>query len=422
MKQMSDKIHISFDEINSSAVDAKLQQHAAVNRAQNHYQQQAAGAQSSSAPQRGNFLYNTIVYMTLFGLLGGICAWPLCEVEHRALKSHRHEFMEFLGEVQEMENEFADGEISFAKLDDEIEELVEQYEDNPYVELLGDETVGPQERDRELRKLRDSDERKEYIRTVLFCAIAGLVISLFLSSAEPLVSRNWRGLIINGSVGVCLGLLGGVLVGLFIDALYRGLVPDDPDSEGLAFGQIAARSIGWGILGLFLAIAPGIVMRSWKKLVIGLAGGLLGGLIGGALFDPVARWLETDWLSRAIGIVAIGLIAGTATGLIETAAKTGWLRVIGGVIAGKQFILYRNPTTIGSSPQCEIYLFKDPHVAPQHASLRKLPGGYELTDLNTPSGTLVNGKQVSKVRLRHNDQIQIGATTLLFQERSGSHA
>jgi len=186
------------------------------------------------------------------------------------------------------------------------------------------------------------------------------------------------------------------------------------------FVQVLARSIGWGVLGLFLAVAPGIVMRSPKKFAIGLVGGLAGGLIGGALFDLVANATGSDGLSRFVAFVSIGLFAGLGTGLIENAVKSGWLKVTGGLIAGKQFVLYKNPTLLGSSPQCEIYLFKDVNVAPQHASIRRVPQGYEIQDLGTQSGTVVNGSPVQRARLRANDQIQIGGTIFSFQEKSNT--
>ena len=119
-----------------------------------------------------------------------------------------------------------------------------------------------------------------------------------------------------------------------------------------------------------------------------------------------------------MAIVAIGVIAGIGTGLIETAAKSGWLRVVAGLIAGKQFIIYKNPTCIGSSPQCEIYLFKDTRIGPRHAAIHTVHGGYEIEDLQSPTGTFVNGRPVSRVRLRNNDQVQIGATAFQFQEKA----
>jgi pSer/pThr/pTyr-binding forkhead associated (FHA) protein len=118
-----------------------------------------------------------------------------------------------------------------------------------------------------------------------------------------------------------------------------------------------------------------------------------------------------------VAIISIGTVAGMGTGLIESVAKTGWLRVVAGLIAGKQFIIYKNPTRIGSSPQCEVYLFKDPQVGPWHAAIHAVPGGYDIEDLQSPSGTLVNGRSVSRVRLKNNDLLQIGTTTLQFQEK-----
>jgi hypothetical protein len=182
--------------------------------------------------------------------------------------------------------------------------------------------------------------------------------------------------------------------------------------------QVMARAIGWAILGLFLSAAPGVVLRNWKRFGIGLAGGFMGGLLGGLLFDLIGRVTSSNLASRFVAIVAIGFIAGLGTGLIEKAAKTGWVRVIAGLIAGKQFIIYKNPTYIGSSPQCEIYLFKDPRVGPRHAAIHAVPGGYEIEDLRSPTGTFVNGKPVTRTRLHKNDQVQVSTTVFQFQEKA----
>jgi pSer/pThr/pTyr-binding forkhead associated (FHA) protein len=118
-----------------------------------------------------------------------------------------------------------------------------------------------------------------------------------------------------------------------------------------------------------------------------------------------------------VAILAIGVITGVGTGLIENAAKLGWLKVIEGLIAGKQFILYRNPSFIGSSPQCEIYLFRDNQVLRRHAALHMVPGGYEIEDLGTQR-TLVNNRAVRRLRLHSGDRIQIGRTRFAFHEKA----
>jgi hypothetical protein len=178
------------------------------------------------------------------------------------------------------------------------------------------------------------------------------------------------------------------------------------------------RSATWAVLGLFLSFAPALVVRSVSRLVIGMLGGLTGGALGGLLFDPVAGMTGDPQFGRLAGMAAIGLLTGIGTGLFEKAAKTGWLKVTGGLIAGKQFILYRNPTYLGSNPQCQIYLFKDKRIGGRHAAIHTVPGGFELEDLPLGSRTLLNGKPVTRARLREGDKIQIGSFTFRFQVKT----
>jgi hypothetical protein len=168
-------------------------------------------------------------------------------------------------------------------------------------------------------------------------------------------------------------------------------------------------------LGLFLSIAPGLVMRSPRKLLLGMIGGFLGGAVGGALFDPINQATSNQVLSRVVSLAVIGMLTGTSIAVIENVAKRGWLKVREGMIAGKQFIIYRNPTIIGSNPHCEIYLFKDDAVLRHHAMVHIVPGGYELEDLGT-GRTLVNDRPVNRVRLRNGDKIRIGRTRFDFYE------
>jgi hypothetical protein len=173
----------------------------------------------------------------------------------------------------------------------------------------------------------------------------------------------------------------------------------------------------WGMLGLFLGLGSGLVLRNVKKLGVGALGGLFGGLIGGALFDPVERISHGAQIGQLVAYVAIGFVAGFATGLLENAIKAGWLKVTSGIIAGKQFILYRNPTYIGASPDCQIYLFKDAQVGKRHAAIHLLRSGIEIEDLPLGSDTIVNGKPVKRAKLKNGDTIQIGSTSFRFQQK-----
>ncbi len=71
--------------------------------------------------------------------------------------------------------------------------------------------------------------------------------------------------------------------------------------------------------------------------------------------------------------------------------------------------------TIGRSRECNIFL-EDLAVSRLHATIRQLPdGGYELEDHHSVSGTLVNGRVVTRCRLNEGDIVQIGQSTLTFK-------
>ena len=410
---MSDKIQISWDEVNSSAVDAKLNSTSALSHAGDHYEKQTAGDEVIPG-FISRWMYNTFVYMAAFGLVGGISAWLIGEVIDASITNHGEKFSELFAFEMYTKAMVAEGEMTDQEATAVVNAMYERHADNPYVVIATDPSLSDKERKRQMTRQDLKDLPKNMIRHWLWFASMGLLLSLSLSVGDHVVSRNWRGAIINGSVGIILGMAGGVLVSLFINLLY-GLLLGNSDSF---FRQVFARTVGWAIFGGFLTLAPGVVFKNKKRMLIGLAGGVLGGTIGGMMFDIIGLVTDGAILSRFVAISAIGLVAGVGTGVIESVAKTGWLRVTGGLIAGKQFVLYKNPTYVGSSPQCEIYLFKDPSVGPRHAAIHKLPtGGYQIEDLGSGNATAVNGRPASRTLLTNGDSIQIGGTTFVFQER-----
>jgi hypothetical protein len=327
-----------------------------------------------------------------------------------------YELEKFVEEVDEIFRRLERREMNEIQAQQALYELQRKYPHNQLVSILTNKSLTQHEKKMLIDELMDQEEPRLRIGEMLYLSQLAIFLACFLAIADQVVGRNWRATVINGSVGVLLGLIGGVIVWLFIDRLYHSLGGGRLD--GPRSTQMLARTIAWGVLGLFLAIAPGVVLRSPKRLCIGLAGGLVGGLLGGLLFDPLSEAAESGRAGRFIALGAIGVLTGVATGLIEQAAKGGWLRVTAGLITGKQFILYRNPTYIGSSPQCEIYLFKDLQISPRHAAIHRIPGGFELEDLHSTTGTLVNGKPVTRARLHKGDHVQIGSTCFLFQERA----
>ena len=262
----------------------------------------------------------------------------------------------------------------------------------------------------------EHSEDTAVLYTMVFAGLIGSCTGLCIGVVDGIYSGNLRKVAIGGGIGLGSGLLCGALGGMFAQLVYGTL---SPDSQELSVQQVMARTIGWGIAGLAvgvgLGVAHGLPAKSVKKIVNGLMGGAVGGAAGGFLFDPLGMALG-GLGSRLLAITLIGGLSGAAIGLIEELRKQAWLAVVGGPLTGKQFIVYNQVTTIGSSPKCDIALLKDPHIAPQHCALEAAGGVYQLRDLG--AGTLVNGRPIQRQALRAGDVIQIGSTALEYQDRA----
>jgi hypothetical protein len=418
-----EKLTVSWDDVNSPDVDAKLKEQESKSR-EDAFTSPAMSMNAAQlkSEQRTSIWYNTVFAMAFFGCLGGLLAWGAGElIQLKPLT--RVKYLEELRTAQDqwdavlsVQRKFAAGINDKSRSNREIEYLEEAAAGNPYFQILRDNTKTQDQKKAEIEKQHATYDTKAFIAKVLAYGLIGMIIAFCLASAEPLIDRNFHGVMVNGAVGAMLGLFGGVIVSLFVDRLYQALGGTE-NSDLNTSQQLIANAIKYGVVGSFLLIAPGVLMRNFKKLTVGLVGGFVGGAIGGALLAPVAKITGNEMIARGIAFVAIGLLAGMATGLIENAAKTGWVKVVVGFIAGKQFILYRATTYIGSAPDCHIYLFKDPSIGRRHAAVHIVPGGFDLEDLPLGTPTYVNGKPVSRVRLRNGDQIQVGTTAFTFQEK-----
>lgn len=412
----SGKLSITHEDLSAPEVDAKVEAQAASARAREHYDRQVAREPDRHQSQRfAAIWYNTIFYSAFFGLLGALLGWGIGLAVYRADPTSQARELTRIATTQiEL---YKDGRISPEEYHSAMRGIEQLGRDNRYFQILSNTSLTEAQR---LERM-DREQWMQFIRNVLFYGLCGLMIAACLSMAEAVVSRNIPGAVLYGSVGAMVGLAGGIVVALFINhftsLVLRSNLAQSIDSD---HRLTLARTATWAILGLFLAMGPGIVLRNPKRLLIGLLGGLIGGVLGGLLYDPIIAATRSEALALLAAVGAIGLLSGLGTGLIENAAKTGWVKVTEGLIAGKQFILYRNPTYIGSAPNCEIYLFKDRQVGKRHAAIHVAPGGFELEDLPLGSPTLINGQPVTRARLHVNDHIQVGGTTFVFHEKQKS--
>jgi predicted component of type VI protein secretion system len=82
--------------------------------------------------------------------------------------------------------------------------------------------------------------------------------------------------------------------------------------------------------------------------------------------------------------------------------------------------LHPKRTTLGTAAENDVAL-DDPSVSHLHAVLEHFPAGWCVTDLGSSNGTWLNGERIwSSRRVRHDDEIRIGHTRLLFREPTGA--
>jgi hypothetical protein len=88
----------------------------------------------------------------------------------------------------------------------------------------------------------------------------------------------------------------------------------------------------------------------------------------------------------------------------------------GGGRAGETFSLDTERTSVGRSPECEIFL-DDVTVSRRHAIVVRRDEKFAIEDEGSLNGTFVNRKRVEGSELEDGDEIQIGKYRLTFLSR-----
>lgn len=240
---------------------------------------------------------------------------------------------------------------------------------------------------------------------------------LGFATAESLVERSARKALLRGLIALPLGVVFGFIFDVIANVIYR---------IGLRFAFEAGvqsyrnpawwlvRGIAWMVFGVAGGVVYGIVGQSSKKAKYGILGGILGAGLGGMIFDPISFLTNGGAVSRIVGFLLVGMATGIAMGLVESALKDRWLYVTAGPLAGKQFILYKSNTVIGSRQESDIYLFKDQTVLPQHATI-EINGS--RVQMRASGNVYVSGQPTVARVLQDGDLIQIGRYSFRYKER-----
>lgn len=88
----------------------------------------------------------------------------------------------------------------------------------------------------------------------------------------------------------------------------------------------------------------------------------------------------------------------------------------GGGRAGEHFVPQEDRTTIGRSPDCDIFL-DDVTVSRTHAVVLSKDGAFVIEDQSSLNGTFVNKRRIDSSPLVDGDEVQIGKYRLTFLEK-----
>jgi sulfur carrier protein ThiS len=88
----------------------------------------------------------------------------------------------------------------------------------------------------------------------------------------------------------------------------------------------------------------------------------------------------------------------------------------GGGRTGEAFSLDRSQTTIGRSPECDIFL-DDVTVSRRHAVVAQGDDGFAIEDLGSLNGTFLNRSRIERDTLENGDEVQIGKYRLIYLAR-----
>lgn len=242
---------------------------------------------------------------------------------------------------------------------------------------------------------------------------AGTAFGVTLAASEGLFLSDGRRARSQAASALPVGVFGGALAGFFGQLLFAGFRWFAGGHAIVAYGT---RVLGWATAGMLIGLCPGISGRSWERSLNGAVGGAMGGTIGGALFEWLMRDSGTPGASRLAALVSLAVAIGLMVRVVEQMRKAAWLVIVSGGPEGKQFIVDKDETIIGSHFQDDVVVANDRRQPFHEAVLLRRGASYELQTLEGGKAE-VNGSTITSRRLLSGDLLQIGGSVLEFQLR-----
>jgi pSer/pThr/pTyr-binding forkhead associated (FHA) protein len=108
-----------------------------------------------------------------------------------------------------------------------------------------------------------------------------------------------------------------------------------------------------------------------------------------------------------------GLLPADREALAALPAGSALLVVRRGPNAGSRFLLDADVTTVGRSPDSDIFL-DDVTVSRRHAEFARSAQGFLVRDVGSLNGTYVDRNLIQEALLRDGDEVQVGKYRLVF--------
>ncbi|NQT36200.1 MAG: FHA domain-containing protein, partial [Planctomycetes bacterium] len=262
------------------------------------------------------------------------------------------------------------------------------------------------------------------LAVVLAAAIVGASIGGGLAVVSSMTNPHWNQRLKRALPGLIGGAVGGAIGG-FMGEVVHGLLQAPPGGDPSTVAVVAAKTLGFLVMGMAIGVADGLFERSFVKIRNGLIGGAIGGAVGGLLFHPLALLTAsgTGMSSRATVFVMLGIFIGGLIGLAHVVLCQAWLTVLDGFGIGREMILTRTETVLGRADHLAMPFLgmSNRGIELKHARIvRGSGGGYSIEDCGSQLGTIVNYQRINaRQALNHGDLIRLGSNILRFGLRDG---
>jgi hypothetical protein len=237
-------------------------------------------------------------------------------------------------------------------------------------------------------------------------AVVGVCVGVAVNGFNGLMEFQLLPLVKGVVIGFTAGLLGGAFGLALGELLYS-----------LSGGSNLVRVLGWMVFGLSLGLADGILALSLRRILFAGLGGLLGGLLGGIFFSLLSSLSDLPFTSRALAFAILGGSVGLFVGLVPSALKDAWLKVVtSGRNEGKERIVDKPRLVIGSSTASDFSLYGDARIASRHAEILREGSQYILRPVGD-APVVVKDQRIHRYPLENEDTFQLGGETIIFRRK-----